>query len=292
MRLGPGAAAAAGVIAALLVAVGSGTTAPPVPSPPAEPIISFAILGDVPYSAAGEQHLARDLRVLADESDVEFIVHLGDIKTGRTPCVAAVYESVAALLRTAAQPLFIIPGDNEWNDCADPDFGWQLWTKSFTRFEQAWKPPFEVRRQPGREENFAFERRGVMFVGVNVVGGRLRDGDEWQRRHEDNLRWIDEQLSRRGAGATHAVIFGHAEPRPYHGDFFTRLEGMARVFDRPVLYAHGDGHRWRVGRLVRDGHVDVVQVDDGNRAPPVKVTITTNPRRPFVFDRRLDRRRR
>lgn len=253
-------------------------------------MVSFAILGDVPYSPEGERHLVRDLAGLSEESEIEFVVHLGDIKTGRTPCVAAVYENVAALLRRSPRPLFILPGDNEWNDCADPEAAWRLWTASFSRFEQAWPLPFQVRRQPGRDENFAFVYRDVLFIGLNLVGGRVQDEEEWRRRHGDNLDWVRAQLAAGGAGVRRAVVFGHARPSRSHAEFFRDLEAEARRFGGPVLYAHGDGHHWKRNPLVPEGHVEAVQVDDGNRAPPVKVTVSSDPGRPFSFDRRLDSR--
>ena len=54
-----------------------------------------------------------------------------------------------------------------------------------------------------------------------------------------------------------------------------------------MLYIHGDGHTWERERLFDTGNVLRVQVDQGGKAPPVRVHITDDGEAPFVFDRRL-----
>jgi len=66
------------------------------------------------------------------------VVHVGDIKGGGSPCNEAVYVKVSDMLSKAAAPVFILPGDNEWNDFVDPDPipAWSHWKKHFMRFDQ------------------------------------------------------------------------------------------------------------------------------------------------------------
>ena len=65
------------------------------------------------------------------------------------------------------------------------------------------------------------------------------------------------------------------------------MERIVIDLERPVLYIHGDGHRWEHERLFDTGYVLRVQVDQGGIAPPVRVGITNDSETPFVFDRRL-----
>jgi hypothetical protein len=57
-------------------------------------------------------------------------------------------------------------------------------------------------------------------------------------------------------------------------------------WDKPVLYLHGDGHRWIKDRPFGAENILRVQVDQGGIAPPLKVTVTTDTDEPFEFDRR------
>ena len=150
-------------------------------------LVVFSAMGDVPYSP--EEMLQLPLQINAIGPDSEFVVHVGDIKTGSTFCVEPVYAKVAGMLRISRLPTFIIPGDNEWNDCKDPHSAWQLWQRYFLRFDQQWQHHLPVFRQLKREENFSFLHRGVLFIGLNIVGGRIHDPQEWPRRHAEDLEW-------------------------------------------------------------------------------------------------------
>lgn len=53
----------------------------------------------------------------------QFVVHLGDIKPGAGACDETVYQDVQRILIEFKVPTFIVLGDNEYNDCKDPDQG-------------------------------------------------------------------------------------------------------------------------------------------------------------------------
>jgi hypothetical protein len=81
--------------------------------------VTFAVMGDVPYAPKEFELLERQISAIPDE--VEFVFHVGDIKSGTVPCTEDIYQRVAKVLSASKKPLFIIPGDNEWNDCKKPD---------------------------------------------------------------------------------------------------------------------------------------------------------------------------
>jgi hypothetical protein len=279
-----------GLVTPLLVSVIACATPAEICSaePPPQARIVFSAMGDVPYALEEDELLPRQIAELPEES--EFVVHLGDIKTGRSPCDEAVYVKVSSMLAKSVPRLFIIPGDNEWNDCPDPDAAWELWEKYFQRFDERWPHSFGVFRQLEREENFSFLRGGVLFIGLNLVGGRVHDADEWKRRHAENLEWTRRNLRRFGDQAASVVVFGHAKPNRKHDDFFTPFVEDAARFEKPILYLHGDGHRWIHDRPFDAKNILRVQVDQGGIAPPVLITITDDPEEPFVFDRRQSAR--
>ena len=89
-------------------------------------------------------------------SDALFAVHLGDIKTGASKCEEVVYYRAAEYLRTSRLPLFIVPGDNEWNDCSNPDEAWKFWTRYLMGFDRHWPNGLAVDRHAERDDLFAF----------------------------------------------------------------------------------------------------------------------------------------
>ena len=227
-----------------------------------EDVVVFYAMGDVPYSAEEDRLLPQQIAELPD--DGLFVVHVWDIKNGSSPCDAATYQKVAGMLGQSRLPTFVIPGDNEWNDCADPDTARDLW-----------------------EENFSFVHRGVLFIGINLVGSKIHDAEEWQQRLAQNVAWTRSNFSQFGSRVHAVVIFGHANPTPSHDAYINPLCELAGELGKPILYLHGDGHRWVQDRPFAAENILRVQVDQGGIAPPVKVTVTRNPDETFRFDRRL-----
>jgi len=249
--------------------------------------VTFFAMGDVPYAPEEDLLLPQQIAELPQEA--EFVVHVGDIKTGKTQCLEAVYAKVAGMLGKASRPVFIIPGDNEWNDCIipGPTEAWTYWEQYFMRFDRRWQHDLPVFRQLVREENFSFVKNRVLFVGLNIVGGRVHDASEWERRHAECLDWIRRNISRFGDAVGSMVVFGHANPAAKHQDFFDPFVEEVEKFKKPVLYLHGDGHEWIHDRPFAAQNLLRVQVDQGGKAPPLKVTVTDHQTEPFVFDRRI-----
>ena len=250
----------------------------------AKPLIVFGAMGDVPYAPKEDVLLPKQVASLP--AAMKFVIHVGDIKSGATACDEAVYIKVSGMLSKAAMPVFIIPGDNEWNDCKDPASAWKFWHSYFMRFDQRWKHQFGVFRQLEREENFSFVENGVLFLGINVVGGRVHDPAEWKTRLAQTLDWTKRNLHQFGESVSSVVIFGHAKPNQNHRVYFDGLSAEATTFKKPILYLHGDGHRWIHDRPFAAKNILRVQVDQGGIAPPLLVTITDDATEPFRFDRR------
>ena len=122
----------------------------------------FSAIGDVPYSDEQADALRTTLLNLANYEGSSFLIHLGDIKPGAAPCQESIYEDVATILKLSEIPVFIIPGDNEWNDCDDPQEAFEFWNKYFYHFHENWKPSWEIEYQPKRKENFAWVQEGVL----------------------------------------------------------------------------------------------------------------------------------
>ncbi len=247
--------------------------------------IVFRVMGDVPYEDGELDDVEADLANIGAAD--EFFVHVGDITSGSGPWDESVYTSMASTLETSSIPVFILPGDNEWNDSPDPDRAWSYWEDHLLRLDEHWSYSFTVYRQSVREENFAFVHSGVLFIGINLVGGSVHDEDEWSQRMTDDANWVNENLNNFGSQVTSMVMFGHAFPDPTGDDrqqFGQDFVEAAQAFGKPILYMMGDEHDWTLDNPYSDApNVTRVVVDQG--VPSVRVTVTHDPANPFTFDR-------
>ena len=105
----------------------------------------FSAMADIPYNEREAALLPRQIDELNPRS--AFAVHLGDITGLGGACDESIYSWMAGVLAEAAMPVFVLPGDNEWNDCEDPAAAWKLWMKHLLRFEDRWTHDLEVTRQ-------------------------------------------------------------------------------------------------------------------------------------------------
>jgi hypothetical protein len=242
-------------------------------------------MGDVPYGSGDIPTLDAQIQNHNAKSDSRFMVHLGDIKTGASACDEAVYLSVAAQLRALEVPTFIIPGDNEWNDCDDPDQAWGFWDATFMGFDDHWPGAPVVERQAERRENFAWAEENVLLMGINLVGGKIHDQDEWNTRMQQDADWVADHFANAADVVYAAVVFGHALPASKHDLFFEQFRAAAATFGRPVLYLHGDGHVWIQNRPWPETNILRVEVDAGGKADPVRVTVSADDPETFAFDR-------
>ncbi|MBC8402557.1 MAG: hypothetical protein H8E14_13800 [Candidatus Marinimicrobia bacterium] len=246
------------------------------------PVI-FSVMGDVPRSETEKIILQEQIRQHNQQSPAQFVFHVGDIKSGSSPCDEDNYALVADYLKQLTVPVFIIPGDNEWNDCQDPDQAWNYWEQYFMAFDQNWDVPFMVQRQNGYPVNIAFVHNDILFIALNLVGGRIHDQAEWDAMQQHAVDWIGQQLQRKRLLAT--VVLAQANPDEKHKLFMDQFLRLVENFSRPVLFIHGDGHLWihddpwLVPNLVR------VQVDKGGIADPLQVTIVGNKTKTFKFER-------
>jgi len=103
-------------VAALLSACGGGDI--PVPQK-----FSVGFIGDLPYGLSPtdtSQFIAAPafLKTVNDDKDLNFVIHGGDIHSGKEYCTEAYDRSIFNQLTAAITlPIVYTPGDNEWADC-------------------------------------------------------------------------------------------------------------------------------------------------------------------------------
>ena len=208
----------------------------------------------MPYSQPGA-NLLDDLIDRINAAQPAFVVHVGDITSGRGPCGDAWLEARQRQFARFQAPFVLLPGDNEWIDCRSSGFEP---LERMSKWRELFCHPVSLgafKRQSGRFcENLRWERDGFVFVGVNVPGANNNlkdDPDESAARMRAVHAWLEESaaLARRREGL---VVIMHANPfvRPRSGaDGYARLrEHLARLgreMPGRVLLAHGDTHTFR-----------------------------------------------
>ncbi len=249
--------------------------------------VTFSITGDIPYSSSEIPTLRRQILDHNRYSPSEFLVHVGDFKNGTSACTESVYQEIATLLQGFAVPTFVLPGDNEWNDCASPSQAWTYWKRYFDSYESHFCHTLPVEHQDARHENFAFVDKGVLFIGINIVGGAVQSSSEWTTRLGQDAAWVEQQFSARKGEVRAAVVMGHAGPgSSQHQPFFTRFRTASAAFGKPVMYIHGDGHSWKDDRPWSEPNLRRVQVNLGVEEDPLQVTVSMDPTNPFQLRRK------
>jgi hypothetical protein len=210
------------------------------------------VLGDTPYSESEIRKLDGLIERI-NAQDLAFVVHVGDVGTSaRTQaCGDAWLEARRGQFAKIRHPFVLLPGDNEWTDCAkhgmDPQSRLAAWRRLFC----AGVGGLALERQPGYCENVRWQAGGMAFIGLNVPGGGSPDlGDA---RMAATLEWLDESLAfAEERLARRIIVFLHADPRferVGRNDAYARLRGVLAThsawFKERLVLAHGDTHVYR-----------------------------------------------
>jgi hypothetical protein len=271
----PGLALLAGLLAAVLAGC-----AAPLPNPQTGDVV-FGLMGDTPYSDAE----ARQLDALIDDMNAQelaFVLHVGDITSGRGPCTDAWFEARQRQYQRLRHPLILLPGDNDWVDCHRSGFDPMERLDKMRRLFHSGDASIGQRtirlERQSSDPRFAEYREhvrwiagNVVFIGLNVQGSNNNLGrtpgmdEEYRRRMTAVLAWLDESMAlaseRRLAGAVIAVqanpdFEGRYRRKPGVGDGFEEfrhaLRGHALRFGKPILFVHGDTHMYQQDRPLAD----------------------------------------
>jgi len=223
-----------------LLVAGCSSTLPPLPPHN----LAFGVLGDVPYSAAEVEKLDRVIDEMNAQA-LEFVVHVGDIghSTLAQACSDGWLEQRKAQLARIRHRLVVIPGDNEWSDCArhgmDPIARLRKWRELFCDIPREYC------------EHARWEAGGWVFVTLNVPGSNnnLRH-PEHAPRMAVVFRTLDEaaRLAEQREGL---VILLHANPffyprlRDGYAELKDHLRALATRMPGKVVLIHGDTHIYR-----------------------------------------------
>ena len=232
-------------------------------------------------------------------SNAMFMVHVGDLqRPNLTLCVETAYLMASQYLRNAPLPTFVLAGDNDWADCPDPNQALGYYHKYFDYFERQWTnatttvPRMPVEYNETYPEMWRFTYNKVLFISIQLIDSKAILGtDEWNKRMAANIQWVFTALGTDMFSAV--VIFGQASVGYETREFF---EGILPAFlgERywtPVLYLHGDGHKWDLATKIQTqlgwtSFIDV-QVDQGAFADPIIVEFSVDPANPLLQEHDL-----
>jgi hypothetical protein len=190
---------------------------------------SFAMIGDVPYGVAPYADYPQFDNLIHEinrRKKLKWIIHTGDIKSGRTNCSDALFFDRLNRYNRFNKPFIYTPGDNEWTDCHRVNAGEYQPLERLARLReiffnnpgetiggktmavesQAFIPDFEE-----FPENVRWSKSNVIFAAIHVVGSNnglkafdaqssaIRgeaDDREVARRIEAAIHWINDTFDR------------------------------------------------------------------------------------------------
>lgn len=239
---------------------------------------SFVALGDMPYNIPADYQKFDRLIAAVNRMKPAFTIHVGDIKSGSQPCSDEIFQKTLDQFQTFDGALIYTPGDNEWTDCHRRQSGSFDPRERLKRLRQMFYPdpakslgktPMAVESQ-GKlmpefstyVENSRFEKNGVLFIGIHVVGSNNgfeaidpEAAKEFFERDKANVAWLDTSFKRaQEIGAKAVVVFTQAEfdqarfpngSMPRQSGFTNVLDAIdkgATTFGKPVLVVNGDEH--------------------------------------------------
>lgn len=277
--------------------------------------LTFAALGDTPYRIPMDDALFEQLIDRINALNPAFSIHVGDIKSGSSPCSDAIFLKVRGQFNRFSGPLFYTPGDNEWTDCHRDGAGsfdpYERLARlrqfffsqpvSLGEHDRVYQRQSDAGHYPSMVENAIWTERDIMFATIHVVGssnGRKRKiGPKapYEKREAANLAWLRTAFER--ANRTNApalVIAIHANPEFRNPDkgYRRTLDALtigARAYGGPVLLIHGDTHTYRTDRPLHDAEGTLVrnlwrlEVPGAPDVGAVIVTIDPSATPPFSY---------
>ena len=247
-------------------------------NPSADDPFAFALIGDMPYSPTDSVRFGRLVEDINRAEGLEWVVHVGDIKGGSSPCSDGLLQSRFEWFQQFAHPFILAPGDNDWTDCHRSGYqpldrlahvralffprpGWTLGQQPMRVGSQGGTFPEHVRWAHGRTSFAVLHIVGSRNATAAFDGRTQANDEEVKRRTDAAIAWMSETFAQAVEQDQRAVfLILHANPRfeerenepdgPYAA-FLQALEREVVRFGRPVALAHGDSHYFRVDKPLR-----------------------------------------
>ncbi|MDE0332857.1 MAG: hypothetical protein OXL41_13425 [Nitrospinae bacterium] len=285
---------------------------------------TFVALGDMPYGKPAKVYAPfKTLIGQVNALNPAFTIHIGDTKSGSTPCSDEMLLEQLAFMNSFDAPLVYTPGDNEWTDCHrrkagrfDPIERLSFLRKHYFSHgpRSLGKVPMKIERQSDLmkeyakyPENSRFVKEGVHFVAAHVVGSnnnfevRVRRAiKEFFARDAANVAWLKTGFDRAIAVKARALVlaihadmfkpgFFRAKKEAFSGAsgfkrFGDTLIKKAAAFKKPILLIYGDSHKYKTTRPFQKKAPNVVALQVFGAKQMHAVKVTVDTNKPAVFD--------
>ena len=286
---------------------------------------TFAVLGDMGYSAAEEPQYAETLRRI-DAAAPAFAVHVGDFK-GSGECSDALFQARRAQFDAMSIPVVFTPGDNEWTECRLRGMGSMDALERLKRLREVFfSTPTSLgkRTMPttaqsqciapshncgcaSHPENRRWIHGRVVFATLNIpaannnVGFDAASDEEARCRNAANREWLEAAVVASLREEIRAlVVIAHANPwdtgarkrTPVYDGFLEQMATLPGRVRKPILFVHGDTHTFRVTDFLDANGLKVHGITrmETHGTPAIGwVRVTVDPDRPdpFRFDARI-----
>jgi hypothetical protein len=238
----------------------------------------------MPYGASKEpayQRLIDDVNSFGPQ----LVAHIGDTKSGSTPCDDAHYGKALSFLNNFYSPVIYSVGDNEWTDCMranngkfDPVGRLSLVRKTyFSNNLSLGRVPAElVRQSDAYPENSMWVRDPAVFLAIHTTGSnnnreyKLAQGapnpfydndQEYNARNAADISWLHAGFkTARDNRALALVILTQANmfesfmttstgsTHSGFADFIKALRDETKSFAGEVYMVSGDSHYMRIDK--------------------------------------------
>lgn len=218
-------------------------------------VYSFIVMGDMPYEPDHEAQFVRLIEAI-NLRKPRFVVHVGDLKKGKSPCTDDCFARVKAHLDQLQAPLIFTPGDNDWIDCREAVSGSycpeerlaHLRALFFSSGQRARDSELGIMRHTEFVENSSWTIGNTTFVTLHTVGkGNNYDDAEFMVRNQANLDWLRVATSVRTERLvifTHANLWIRSKKNKFQKGYRELISALKNLASdgRKVLVVHGDKH--------------------------------------------------
>lgn len=264
-------------------------------------------MGDMPYGPPAKTYpLFEALIGEINGARPDLVIHVGDIRGGRTTCADAILDQQRVYMDQITAPVIYTPGDNEWTDCHRNSLGGFKPLERLAHLRQTFfdvpgrslgAKPVKVFHQghEGFPENTRLRMDDILIFTLHVVGsddGESREDGVAKKVHKArrraNLAWLKESF-RQADDAKAVIVAMHADM--FRGKGFKQkkqkwkgggpyehigeaLADAAEAFGKPVLLLYGDGHDYTVSQpLSKDvPNLAAIEVYGADQMHAVQIT--------------------
>ena len=278
-------------------------------------------IGDMPYGAPDRSYPPFEALIgEINAAKPDLVIHVGDIRGGRTTCEDAILDRQRVYMDQIAAPVIYTPGDNEWTDCHRSSLGGYQPLERLSHLRRTFfdEPGMSLGAKPvqvfhqgadGFPENVRLSMDDILIFTLHVVGsddGEGREGgvskEAHKARRRANLAWLEESFAQVD-GARAVIVALHADM--FRSDGFKKkkqkwrgggpyeqigeaLAEAAAAFGRPVLLLYGDGHDYTVSSPLSktNPNLAAIEVYGADRMHGVQIDLKGDA--PKIFLDRID----